>query len=101
MQICYIRLCYASTLAALPLLQMLLPETEKDNLLVQACRLYVECEFFLTELHVLAYFTHKVTLSLFNWVETSDQSQLLQIFPKLYEDLSDRKMDTLKDFLVL
>ena len=54
----------ASILAALPLLQMLLNETEKDNLLVQACRLYIECDFFLTELQALAYFTHKVTLQL-------------------------------------
>ena len=36
----------ASILAALPLLQMLLFETEKNKLLVQACWLYVECEFF-------------------------------------------------------
>ena len=40
----------ASILAALPLLQMLLVETEKNNLLVQACRTYVECEFRLTNL---------------------------------------------------
>ena len=90
----------ASILAALPLLQMLLLETEKNNLLVQACRLYVNCEFFLTELHVLAYFTHKVTLPLLNGVEISDQSQLFHIFPKLCENLSNGKMDTLKDFLV-
>ena len=51
-------------LATLPLHQMLLLEIEKNSLLVQVCRLYVECEFFLTELHVLAYFTHNVTLPL-------------------------------------
>ena len=44
----------ASILASLPLLQVLLLETEKNNLLVQACRLYVECELFLTEFHALA-----------------------------------------------
>ena len=79
---------------------MLLLETEKNNLLVQACRLYVKCDFFLTELHLLAYFTHRVTLPLCNCVEISDQSQLLHIFPKLYEDLPNGKMDTLQDFLV-
>ena len=83
-----------SILAALPLLQMLLLETEKNNLLVQACRLFVKCEFFLTELYVLTYFTHKVTLPLLNCVEISDQSQLLQIFSKLHKDLSNGKMDT-------
>ena len=90
----------ASILAALPLLQMFLLETEKNNLLVQACRLYVDCEFFLTELHALAYFTHKVTHPLLNCVEMLEQSQLLHIFPKLYKDLSNGKMDTSKDFLV-
>ena len=60
----------------------------------------VECDFFLTELHALAYFTHKVTLPLLNCVEISDQSQLLHIFPKLYEDLPNGKMGTLMDFLV-
>ena len=79
---------------------MLLLETEKNNLLVQAYRLYVECEFFLTELHALAYFTHNVTFPLLNCVEILDQSQLLHIFTKLYEDLSNGKLDTLKDFLV-
>ena len=49
---------------------------------------------------MLAYFTHKVTLPLPDFGEISDQSQLLHIFPKLYEDLSNGKMDTLKDFLV-
>ena len=72
-----------SILAALPLFQKLLFETEKDSLLAQACRLHVEWEFFLTELHVLAYFTHNITLPLLNFVEISDQSQLLYIFPKL------------------
>ena len=98
----FAKLGYAagSILAALPLLQILLLETENNNLLVQACRLYVEHEFFLTELHALAYFTHRVILPLFNCVEISGQSQLFHIFPKLYKDLSNGKMDTLKDFLV-
>ena len=63
----------ASILTALPLLQMLLDETEKSNLLVQACCMYMQCEFFITELHALSYFTHKTTLPLLNCVEISDQ----------------------------
>ena len=39
--------------------------------------------------------SHKVILLLFNCVV-----ELLEIFPKLYEDLSNEKMDTIKDFLV-
>jgi len=90
----------ASILSALPLLQMLLDETEKNNLLVQSCRMYLQCEFFLTELHALAYFTHKVTLPLLNCVEISDQNELLKVFPKLYEGLNAKKLDTLQHFLV-
>ena len=91
----------ASILAALPLLQMSLLETEKNNLLVQACRMYSECEFFITELQALAYFTHKVTLPLLNCVEVCDQSKLLQILPKLYYDLKELRTDTLEEFIVV
>ena len=52
----------ASILVEFPLLQMVLDETEKDNLLVQACYLYINCEVFIAELQALSYFTHKVTL---------------------------------------
>ena len=67
-----LRYAAASILAALPLFQLLLLETETNNLFIQSCRLYVECDFFLTELHVLAYFKHKVKLLLLNCVEISD-----------------------------
>ena len=96
-----LRYSAASILAALPLLQMVLNETDKDNLLVQACRAYLDCEYFITELHALSYFTHKVTLLLLNCVEICDQPQLLQILPKLHQDLQNRKMDTLNDYLVI
>ena len=56
---------------------MLLNETEKDNLFVRAWKLYVRCEFFQTEPQVLAYFTHKVTLAFFHYVQQADQTQLL------------------------
>ena len=56
----------ASVLEAIPLFQMFLNETEMDNLLVQACRLYIKCEFFITELKALTYFTHKITLPFLN-----------------------------------
>ena len=66
----------ASILHALPLLQMLLTETPKSNLLVEACRLYLECEFLLTELKVLSYFTFKVTPLFLNFVEKNNQEKL-------------------------
>ena len=84
----------ALTIAALDLLQMLLHETEGDNLLIQSGKLYIECEFFSTKLQDLSYFTHKVTLPLFNCVEISSQNDLLQILPTLYHGLADGSMHT-------
>ena len=80
---------------------MLLLETEKDNLLVQACRMYLECEFFITELHALAYFMHKVTLPLLNCVEVCEQTDLLTVFPKLNTDLCAADLNTLNEFSVV
>ena len=92
--------CAASILSALPQLQQRLAETWKTNLLIEACRLYVNCELFVTELHLLAVFTKKVTLPFVNCVEKSSQKELLQIFPRLYEDLLLHNMDTLINFAV-
>ena len=38
---------------ALPLLNILVAETEKDNLLVEACHLYLDCEFTLPFLNCI------------------------------------------------
>ena len=62
----------------------LLEETWKSNLLVQACKIYLNCELFLTELQLLAYFTKKITLPFLNCVEKCSQEQLLEILPLLY-----------------
>lgn len=90
----------ASILCALPQLRTLLHETWKSNLLVEACRLYVDCELFITELHVLAVFTKHVTLPFLNAMEKLTQKQLVEMFPRLYKDLLAHKTDTLKEFLV-
>ena len=55
----------ASILQAFPLLQSLLEETWKSNLLVQGFKIYLGSELFLTELQILAYFTKKMTLPFF------------------------------------
>ena len=89
-----------SAASALDLLQMLLDETEENNLLVQSCKLYMECEFFFTELQALSDFTYKVTLPLLNCVETSSQNDLLQILPALYHDLAEGNMHTLNKYHV-
>ena len=92
----FAKLGYSATsiIGALDLLQMLLHETEKDNLFVQSCKLYMECKFFFNELKILSYFTHKVTLPLLNCLEMSSQKDLLQILPTLYHDLANGKMHT-------
>ena len=41
----------ASVLQALPQIAKLLMETWKSNLLIEACKLYVNCELFITEVH--------------------------------------------------
>ena len=98
---CFTKLGYtaASILCALPQLT-LLNESWKNNLLIEACKLYVDCELFIAELHVLAIFTKKVTLPYLNAMEKLTQRELVEMFPRLYQDLMDHKRDTLKDFLV-
>ena len=49
---------------------------------------------------MLAYFTHKVSLSLLNFVEISSQEELLRVSPKLCEDLQKDKMDAFEQYLV-
>ena len=53
-------------------------------------------EFLITELAVLACITHKITLPFLCFVEVSSQLQL-QMFPHLFNDLKEGRMDTLKD----
>ena len=81
-------------LQALPQITKLLMETWRSNLLIESCKLYVNCELFTTELHLLAIFTHKVTLPFLNCIENSTKEKLLKIFPKLNCDLLNHNMDT-------
>ena len=75
-------------------------EVVESNQLVEACKIYISIEIFLTQLEVLAYFTHHVTFPFLHLVEKSTQVQLLSTFPKLYNDLKEGKTNTLKDFVV-
>ena len=80
---------------------MLLDESSASNLLAESSRIYLNCELFLTELQVLAFFTHTVTLPLLNAVAISTTEELLKILPQLYADLSEGKTDTLKEYTVI
>ena len=47
--------------------------------------MFLDLDFFITELTALAYFTHRVSLPLLNFVEVNFQDKLLEIFPKLFK----------------
>ena len=90
----------ASILQTFPLLQSLLEETWKSNLLAQACKIYLDCELFLTELQLLAYFTKKITLPFLNCVDKCSQEQLLEILLLLYLDSFAENPNTLEEYQV-
>ena len=96
----YLGFCCASILDALPYLQMLLTETHLENLHTETAKLFIDCEFFLTELKALAYFSHSVTFPLLNCVAVCSQKELCEIFPKLYHDLKNGLTTTLKKYAV-
>ena len=53
----------------------------------------------MTELTALAYFIHCISLPLLNFVEVNSQDKLLEMFPNLFQDLRNGKMDTLSNYL--
>ena len=59
----------ASILEALPYLRMLLDETHLSNQHVEIVRMFLDSEFLITELNVLAYFTHRITLPFLYFVD--------------------------------
>ena len=90
----------ASIIQSLPYLRMLLNETHLSNQHVEIVRMFLDSEFLITELKVLSYFTHAITLPFLYFVEVSSQEELLNMFPLLFNDLKSGKMDTLKDYVV-
>ena len=74
----------ASLLEALTIIKKVPDETYNNNLLIEACRLYIESKLFITELEVLASFNHHVTFSFLNCIENCNQKDLLNILPTLY-----------------
>ena len=84
----------------IPILKKILNETTLNNMLVQACRLYLECDFIVAAMRALANFTYFVTMPYLNLVEKSDQNKLCVILPELYKGLSEGNQDTLKEYHV-
>ncbi|KAG1667875.1 Cyclin-A2 [Nymphon striatum] len=90
----------SSVLQAKDIIQMVIDEVEGTNQLVESCRIYLSSELFITELECLAYFNHFVTFPFLNCVQISSQGQLLELLPKLHNDLIKGKIDTLQDYIV-
>ncbi len=90
----------ASILQSLPYLHMLLNESHLSNQLIEIVRMFLDSEFLVTELQVLAYFTHTVTLPFLYFVEVNSQDKLLEVFPQLFNDLHSATLLTLKDYQV-
>ena len=74
----------------LPQFEKLLERTHLNNLLVRACRLYLESDYIKTALKALANFTFCVTMPFLNCVERCDQNQLMDIIPNLHKDLEKK-----------
>ena len=90
----------ACILEAKNILNMLLDEVQVTNQLVESCKIYLASELFITELECLAYFNHHVTFPFLNCVELSSQEELLDILPRLHQDLLVSNVGTLNKFVV-
>ncbi|KAG1681045.1 Pyruvate carboxylase, mitochondrial [Nymphon striatum] len=90
----------SSVLQAKDIIQMVIDEVEGTNQLVESCRIYLSSELFIAELECLAYFNHFVTFPFLNCVQISSQGQLLELLPKLHNDLIKGKINTLQNYIV-
>ena len=90
----------ASILQALPYLRMLLNESHLSNQHVEIVRMFLDSEFLVTELQVLAYFTNTITLLFLYFVEVNSNEELLEMFPLLFEDLKVGGIETLIEYRV-
>ena len=61
----------ASILDVMPYLQMLVNESHLANQHIETACMFLDCEFLITNLFALAYFTHPISLPLLNFVEIS------------------------------
>ena len=68
--------------------------------LIPAINWEMGSELFYSELDALAYFNYTVIFPFLHFVEVSSQVDLLEIMPKFYNDLLEKKTDTLQKFIV-
>ena len=97
---CKLGSCANAIIQALPILEQLLEETPADNLLSQACRIYLKCEVFISELRLLAYFNFHVVFPFLHDVEKMSTPELKKLLPELHQDLLNGRVDTLDNYTV-
>ena len=93
---CKLGSCANAIIQALPIFEQLLEETPADNLLAQACRIYLKCEVFISELRLLAYFNFHVAFPFLHAVEKLTTPDLKKLLPRLHQDLLQGKVNTLE-----
>ena len=96
---CKLGSCANSIIQASPLLEMLLQETPAEKLLAQSCRIYINCEIFITELRLLAFFNFHVVFPFLHAVEKSSTPELIYLLPKLHRELLNGNLSTLKEYV--
>ena len=74
---------------------MLLSKLHLNNQHIGIVRIFLHCKFLITELQVLVYFAHVVTL-FFYFVEVTSKNRLLKMLPGIFNDLERGTIDTLK-----
>ena len=84
----------------IPYVRQILNDTTLNNLLIRACRLYLENDFIIAGFKALANFTYNVTMPFLNFVEKVNQDCLVELLPKLCVDLANRKTDSLSSYKV-
>ena len=84
----------------IPQFEKILEETTHQNMLVEACALYLESEYIIAAMRALANFTYMVTMPYLNLIEKSDQNMLMSKLRELWVvDLQKGRMDTLEDYI--
>lgn len=97
---CQLGYSAAAVLYHLDDIKDLLKRTKSTNLLVRACKLYVENSYLVNSFKALAIFTNEVTMPFLYFNEKSTQEDCVKMFPELYRDLCDKRLDTLRNFKV-
>lgn len=78
----------------------LLDKYGHKNQLTRACTLYIKCDFILESLAALSRMVERVSLPFLELCQKTNYSVLLDVLPRLFFDLKNNNLETLKDFFV-